>query len=105
MCVDLLVQVNAGLLGLSPQRTVMAECRPRRFTMTHCLSWHPDLPLYPPCSVFLAVMRPLPPRPTSMRAWVTPNGMFLCGDQAFASLCGAVEAELVGAGEGRVGAG
>ncbi len=43
-------------------------------------------------------MRPLPPRPNSMRAWLTPNGTFLCGEQQFASLCGAVEAELVGAG-------
>ncbi len=65
----------------------------------------PTVNLLLPCSVFLAVMRPLPPRPTSLLAWVTPNGMFLCGSQPFASMCGAVESELVGEGRGRGGCG
>ncbi|KAG2497251.1 hypothetical protein HYH03_004835 [Edaphochlamys debaryana] len=47
-------------------------------------------------SVFLAVARPLPPNTLAVKAWLAPNGIFLCGDQQFASLCGINEGELVG---------
>ncbi|PNW76743.1 hypothetical protein CHLRE_11g469500v5 [Chlamydomonas reinhardtii] len=47
-------------------------------------------------SVFLGVMRPLPPSSLRVRAWVAPNGAFLCGDQQFASMCGLAEKDLVG---------
>ncbi|KAG2484238.1 hypothetical protein HYH03_016973 [Edaphochlamys debaryana] len=47
-------------------------------------------------SIFLAVARPLPPNANVMRAWMAPNGVFLCGDQSFASLVGMPEGELVG---------
>ncbi len=51
----------------------------------------------PTRSIFLAVVRPLPPNLLAMRAWLAPNGTFLCGDQQFASMCGMTEGELVGA--------
>ncbi|KAG2446966.1 hypothetical protein HYH02_008120 [Chlamydomonas schloesseri] len=47
-------------------------------------------------SVFLGVMRLLPPSSLRVRAWVAPNGAFLCGDQQFASMCGLAEKDLVG---------
>ncbi|KAG2497902.1 hypothetical protein HYH03_004167 [Edaphochlamys debaryana] len=47
-------------------------------------------------SVFLAVMRPLPPNALHVRVWLAPNGTVLCGDQSFASLCGMAEGEMVG---------
>ncbi|KAG2497227.1 hypothetical protein HYH03_004816 [Edaphochlamys debaryana] len=47
-------------------------------------------------SVFLAVARPLPPNTLAVKAWLAPNGIFLCGDQQFASLCGINEGELIG---------
>ncbi|GLI70439.1 hypothetical protein VaNZ11_015349 [Volvox africanus] len=47
-------------------------------------------------SVFLGVMRPLPTSTLRSRAWLAPNGIFLCGDQQFASLCGLTEKNLVG---------
>ncbi|EFJ46271.1 hypothetical protein VOLCADRAFT_93382 [Volvox carteri f. nagariensis] len=47
-------------------------------------------------SVFLGVLRPLPPSTLRVRAWLAPNGTFLCGDQQFASLCGLMENDLVG---------
>ncbi|KAG2445381.1 hypothetical protein HXX76_000003 [Chlamydomonas incerta] len=47
-------------------------------------------------SIFLGVVRPLPPNPHVMRAWLSPNGTFLCADQQFASAVGRSEGELVG---------
>ncbi|PNW79942.1 hypothetical protein CHLRE_08g373200v5 [Chlamydomonas reinhardtii] len=47
-------------------------------------------------SIFLGVIRPLPPNPHVMRAWLSPNGTFLCADQQFASAVGRSEGELVG---------
>ncbi|PNW74156.1 hypothetical protein CHLRE_13g587550v5 [Chlamydomonas reinhardtii] len=47
-------------------------------------------------SVFLGVVRPLGSNLLNVRAWVAPNGVFLCGDNNFASMCGATENELVG---------
>lgn len=46
-------------------------------------------------SIFLGVIRPLPPNPHVMRAWLSPNGTFLCADQQFASAVGRSEGELV----------
>ena len=46
-------------------------------------------------SVFLGVVRPLGSNLLNVRAWVAPNGVFLCGDNNFASMCGATENELV----------
>ncbi len=48
-----------------------------------------------PYSMFLGVVRPLPQSLLRIRAWVSPNGTFLCGDQQFASLCGIAEKDLV----------
>ncbi|KAG2447634.1 hypothetical protein HYH02_007552 [Chlamydomonas schloesseri] len=47
-------------------------------------------------SIFLGVLRPVPPDVRCLRAWLSPNGVFLCGDQGFGSLCGLGEGELVG---------
>ncbi|KAG2486668.1 hypothetical protein HYH03_014723 [Edaphochlamys debaryana] len=47
-------------------------------------------------SVFLGVVRPMPPNVHNLRAWIAPNGVFLCADQQFASAVGAMEGELVG---------
>ncbi|KAG2434419.1 hypothetical protein HYH02_012249 [Chlamydomonas schloesseri] len=47
-------------------------------------------------SVFLGVARPMPANSLNVRAWIAPNGVFLCGDTQFASMCGIVESELVG---------
>ncbi|KAG2443224.1 hypothetical protein HYH02_009297 [Chlamydomonas schloesseri] len=47
-------------------------------------------------SVFLGVARPLASNLLNVRAWVAPNGVFLCGDNMFASMCGVAENELVG---------
>ncbi|KXZ48850.1 hypothetical protein GPECTOR_25g435 [Gonium pectorale] len=47
-------------------------------------------------SVFLGLFRSLPPNLTSQRAWVSPNGVFLCADQYFASSVGIMEEELIG---------
>ncbi|KAG2493141.1 hypothetical protein HYH03_008565 [Edaphochlamys debaryana] len=47
-------------------------------------------------SVFLGVCRPMPPSNINLRAWIAPNGVFLCADQQFASAVGATEGELVG---------
>ncbi|KAG2443454.1 hypothetical protein HXX76_001811 [Chlamydomonas incerta] len=47
-------------------------------------------------SVFLGVARPLGSNLLNVRAWVAPNGVFLCGDHMFASMCGVAESELVG---------
>ncbi|KAG2443480.1 hypothetical protein HXX76_001833 [Chlamydomonas incerta] len=47
-------------------------------------------------SVFLGVARPMVANSLNVRAWVSPNGTFLCGDQMFASMCGIGEGELVG---------
>ncbi|GFR45040.1 hypothetical protein Agub_g6410 [Astrephomene gubernaculifera] len=47
-------------------------------------------------SVFLGVIRPLAPNSLMIRAWLAPNGTFLCGDQQFASMCGLAEKDLVG---------
>ncbi|GLC73343.1 hypothetical protein PLESTF_001365300 [Pleodorina starrii] len=47
-------------------------------------------------SIFLGVARPLPPSSLTVRAWLAPNGVLLCGDQQFASLCGMAEGELIG---------
>ncbi|KAG2482499.1 hypothetical protein HYH03_018574 [Edaphochlamys debaryana] len=47
-------------------------------------------------SVFLGVVRPMPNNNTNLRAWIAPNGVFLCADQQFASAVGAMEGELVG---------
>ncbi|KAG2423294.1 hypothetical protein HXX76_015443 [Chlamydomonas incerta] len=47
-------------------------------------------------SIFLGVLRPVPPDVRNLRAWMSPNGVFLCGDQGFASMCGLGEGELVG---------
>ncbi|GFR42352.1 hypothetical protein Agub_g3047, partial [Astrephomene gubernaculifera] len=47
-------------------------------------------------SIFLGVVRPLSPSPYNMRAWLAPNGTFLCSDQLFASMVGLTEGELVG---------
>ncbi|GLC68270.1 hypothetical protein PLESTF_000670100 [Pleodorina starrii] len=47
-------------------------------------------------SIFLGLIRPLPPDIYNLRAWVAPNGVFLCSDQQFASAIGVVEGELVG---------
>ncbi|KAG2431591.1 hypothetical protein HYH02_013284 [Chlamydomonas schloesseri] len=49
-----------------------------------------------PDSIFLGVVRPVPPNPHVMRAWLSPNGTFLCADQQFASAVGRSEGELVG---------
>ncbi|GFR49210.1 hypothetical protein Agub_g11125, partial [Astrephomene gubernaculifera] len=46
-------------------------------------------------SIFLGVARPMVPNFLIIRAWVAPNGVFLCGDQHFASMCGITENELV----------
>lgn len=43
----------------------------------------------------------------NVRAWIAPNGVFLCGDTQFASMCGIAESELVGwlaCGRGKRGA-
>ncbi|KAG2494774.1 hypothetical protein HYH03_007018 [Edaphochlamys debaryana] len=47
-------------------------------------------------SVFLGVIRPMPPSSINLRAWIAPNGVLLCADQQFASAVGATEGELVG---------
>ncbi|KAG2486663.1 hypothetical protein HYH03_014719 [Edaphochlamys debaryana] len=47
-------------------------------------------------SVFLGVVRPIPPNVLNLRAWIAPNGVFLCADQQFASAVGVMEGELVG---------
>ncbi|KAG2482503.1 hypothetical protein HYH03_018578 [Edaphochlamys debaryana] len=47
-------------------------------------------------SVFLGVVRPMPSSNINLRAWIAPNGVFLCADQQFASAVGAMEGELVG---------
>ncbi|GIL50772.1 hypothetical protein Vafri_6912 [Volvox africanus] len=47
-------------------------------------------------SIFLGLIRPLPPNIHDLRAWVAPNGVFLCSDQQFASAIGVFEGELVG---------
>nr|ACF39778.1 PAS domain sensory protein FXL1 [Chlamydomonas reinhardtii] len=47
-------------------------------------------------SVFLGVARPMVANSLNVRAWVSPNGTFLCGDQMFASMCGIAESDLVG---------
>ncbi|KAG2423934.1 hypothetical protein HXX76_014875 [Chlamydomonas incerta] len=47
-------------------------------------------------SVFLGVARPMASNSLNVRAWIAPNGVFLCGDTQFASMCGIAESELVG---------
>lgn len=47
------------------------------------------------CSIFLGVVRPLPTSLLSLRAWISPNGVFLCADQQFSSAIGMNEGELV----------
>ncbi|GIL67639.1 hypothetical protein Vafri_20979 [Volvox africanus] len=47
-------------------------------------------------SVFLGLLRPIPPSLYAMRVWISPNGIFLCGEQSFASMVGLAEGELVG---------
>ncbi|GLI61938.1 hypothetical protein VaNZ11_004468 [Volvox africanus] len=47
-------------------------------------------------SIFLGVARPLASNALTVRAWLAPNGVVLCGDQQFASLCGVQEADLIG---------
>ncbi|EFJ47903.1 hypothetical protein VOLCADRAFT_104960 [Volvox carteri f. nagariensis] len=47
-------------------------------------------------SIFLGVIRPLPPDIRNLRAWIAPNGVFLCSDQQFASSIGVFEGDLVG---------
>ncbi|GIM04910.1 hypothetical protein Vretimale_9369 [Volvox reticuliferus] len=47
-------------------------------------------------SIFLGLIRPLPPNIHDLRAWMAPNGVFLCSDQQFASAIGAFEGDLVG---------
>ncbi|KXZ42959.1 hypothetical protein GPECTOR_109g202 [Gonium pectorale] len=54
-------------------------------------------------SVFLGLLRPLPPNCNEMRAWLAPNGVFLCADQQFASAVGLAEGELMSTREGVVG--
>ncbi|GLI60701.1 hypothetical protein VaNZ11_002794 [Volvox africanus] len=47
-------------------------------------------------SIFCGLIRPLPPNIHDLRAWVAPNGVFLCSDQQFASAIGVFEGDLVG---------
>ncbi|GLC59118.1 hypothetical protein PLESTB_001450200 [Pleodorina starrii] len=47
-------------------------------------------------SIFLGVMRPLPASVLTVRAWISPNGVFLCADQQFSSAIGLIEGDLVG---------
>ncbi|KAG2443203.1 hypothetical protein HYH02_009280 [Chlamydomonas schloesseri] len=47
-------------------------------------------------SIFLGVARPMVPNSLNKRAWIAPNGVFMCGDQQFSSMCGITEGELVG---------
>ncbi|EFJ48000.1 hypothetical protein VOLCADRAFT_91579 [Volvox carteri f. nagariensis] len=47
-------------------------------------------------SIFLGVIRPLPASLLNMRAWISPNGVFLCADQQFSSAIGMVEGDVVG---------
>ncbi|GFR46156.1 hypothetical protein Agub_g7683, partial [Astrephomene gubernaculifera] len=46
--------------------------------------------------VFLGVIRPQPRSFTTLRVWLSPNGVILCTDQAFSSAVGFVEGDLVG---------
>ncbi|KAG2487340.1 hypothetical protein HYH03_014056 [Edaphochlamys debaryana] len=47
-------------------------------------------------SVFMGVVKPLPPSRLTVRAWLAPNGTCLCADQQFSSMVGWQEGELVG---------
>ncbi|GIL88290.1 hypothetical protein Vretifemale_16221 [Volvox reticuliferus] len=47
-------------------------------------------------SIFLGVIRPVPTSLLIVRAWITPNGVFLCADQQFSSAIGMLEEDMVG---------
>ncbi|KAG2443479.1 hypothetical protein HXX76_001832 [Chlamydomonas incerta] len=47
-------------------------------------------------SIFLGVARPVMPNSLNKRAWISPNGIFMCADQQFSSMCGITEGELIG---------
>ncbi|GIM12312.1 hypothetical protein Vretimale_15676, partial [Volvox reticuliferus] len=45
-------------------------------------------------SIFLGLLRTIPPSLYAMRVWISPNGIFLCGEQSFESMVGLMEGEL-----------
>lgn len=46
--------------------------------------------------VFLAVLRPAPVDSGCVRVWIAPNGLVLCTDSQFSSVCGEMSQEMVG---------
>ncbi|KXZ45821.1 hypothetical protein GPECTOR_50g615 [Gonium pectorale] len=64
-------------------------------TVKEVVAMHKERYVFP-VALCVTKLNGLPANTRSLRAWISPNGVFLCGDQNFASMVGVNEGDLVG---------